>query len=195
MTDPKIVKDTLPLWLAVAITVVVSLPFGLWFGKANLPLWCAFVVWAEYFALGARPAAAKVILPSFSCAAVLTAVTLWLVPFFSFLPNLVTPGDLGMALALFIGVAFMVFSMRWSKVFQDGSLPFFNGISMVLAVTFTGSYPKPPVEAAGPFVAALFAILAAVLGVLLAMFNVWILFPREAETRSQLKGDQRKTAV
>jgi hypothetical protein len=37
-------RDRVPMWLAVAITVVVSLPFGLWLGDYNLPLWVAFIV-------------------------------------------------------------------------------------------------------------------------------------------------------
>ncbi len=181
MSGEKVVKDTLPLWLAVAITVVVSLPFGLWLGKYNLPLWCAFIVWAEYFTLGAKPAAIRVILPSFSYSVALTSVTLFAIPFLSGLPRLVTPGDVAVAAALFIGVCFMVYSMKWTKVFQDGSLPFFNGISMSLAVTFTGSFPKPGIESFAPFVAGIWAIASAVLGVVLAVFNVWILFPREVE--------------
>ena len=47
-------KDRIPLWLAVAITVVVSLPFGIWLSRWNLPIWVSFIVWAEYFALGAK---------------------------------------------------------------------------------------------------------------------------------------------
>ena len=40
------IKETIPLWLAVAITVVVSLPFGLWLdnigGNLNRRrVWCA----------------------------------------------------------------------------------------------------------------------------------------------------------
>ena len=59
-------KNTIPLWLAVAITVVVSLPFGIWLGKLNLPLWAAFIVWAEYFALGAKPSALKIMVPAYT---------------------------------------------------------------------------------------------------------------------------------
>ena len=55
----------LPLWIAVPITVLVSLPFGLWLGAWSLPLWLAFIVWAEYFTLGARPAALKIMIPAF----------------------------------------------------------------------------------------------------------------------------------
>ncbi len=34
-----VMRDRVPMWLAVAITVAVSLPFGLWLGDYALPLW------------------------------------------------------------------------------------------------------------------------------------------------------------
>ena len=43
-------KETIPFWLAVSITVMFILPLGLYFGQYSLPLWVAFIVWAEYFA-------------------------------------------------------------------------------------------------------------------------------------------------
>jgi len=58
-------RDRVPMWLAVAITVALSLPFGLWLGDYALPLWAAFIVWAEYFVLGARPEALRLIIPAF----------------------------------------------------------------------------------------------------------------------------------
>jgi hypothetical protein len=172
-------KETIPLWLAVGITVVVSIPFTLWLGTYNMAVWVSFIVWAEYFALGAKPAVIRTILPSFAYSAVLTGLSLAAIPLLGFLPSLVTPGDLAVAVALFVGVCFMVFSMRWAKVFQDGSLPFFNGISMVLAVYFTNSYPQLGVPAGvAPLFAAVWAILLAVLGVVLGVFNVWLTFPK-----------------
>ncbi len=57
-----VVVNRIPLWLAVAVTVVLSLPFGLWLGRFNFTLWCSFVVWAEYLALGMLTVAAQ--LPS-----------------------------------------------------------------------------------------------------------------------------------
>lgn len=172
-------KNTLPLWLAVAITVVVSVPFTLWLGTYNFAVWCSFIVWAEYFALGAKPAALKLILPNFAYSAILTGLTLAAIPLLGFLPSLVVPGDLAVAVALFVGVAFMVYSMKWWKGFQDGSLPFFNGISMVLAIYFTSSYPAIVQGAATPLWAAFWTILMGVFGAVLGVFNVWILFPRK----------------
>lgn len=172
-------KNTLPLWLAVAITVVVSLPFTLWLGPYNFATWVSFIVWAEYFALGAKPAALKLILPNFAYSAVLTGLTLAAIPLLGFLPSLVVPGDLAVAVALFVGVAFMVYSMNWWQGFQDGSLPFFNGISMVLAVYFTSAYPPIVTGGAAPLWAAVWAILMGFFGAALGVFNVWILFPRK----------------
>ncbi|MCC6498589.1 MAG: DUF1097 family protein [Propionibacteriaceae bacterium] len=172
-------KNTLPLWLAVAITVLVSLPFTLWLGEYNFASWVSFIVWAEYFALGAKPAGLKLILPNFAYSAILTGLTLAAIPLLGFLPSLVVPGDLAVAVALFVGVAFMVYSMNWWKGFQDGSLPFFNGISMVLAVYFTGAYPPIVTGGAAPLWAAVWAILMGLFGAALGVFNVWILFPRK----------------
>lgn len=174
-------KETIPLWLAVAITVVVSVPFSLWLGAFNFAVWCSFIVWAEYFALGAKPAALKTIIPAFSYSAILTGLTLAAIPLLGFLPSLVTPGDLAVMVALFVGVAFMVYSMRWAKVFETGSLPFFNGISMVLAIYFTSSYPQVVSGAFAPLWAAVWAILMAIFGGLLGVFNVWLTFPKKVD--------------
>ena len=181
MPEQKVFKETIPLWLAVAITVLVSMPFGLWLGKFNFTLWCAFIVWAEYFALGAKPAGLKLIIPSFAYAAALTAITLFLVQFFSFLPSLVTPGDLAVSLLLFVGVGFMVYSMRWSKTFQDGSLPFFNGISMALAMYFSNSYPQIVSGTFAPLWSGVWVILMGCFGALLGVFNVWLTLPKEVK--------------
>lgn len=172
-------KNTLPLWLAVAITVVVSVPFTLWLGKYNFAVWVSFIVWAEYFTLGAKPAALKIIVPNFAYSAILTGLTLAAIPLLGFLPSLVVPGDLAVAVALFVGVSFMVYSMNWWKGFQAGTLPFFNGISMVLAVYFTSSYPAIVQGPLTPLWAAGWAILMGLFGAALAVFNVWILFPRK----------------
>jgi hypothetical protein len=131
-------KETIPLWLAVAITVVVSLPFGLYLDTYNLPLWVAFIVWAEYFALGAKPEALRVILPSYALAAVLTGIAMVAVAVLA--PSL--PKNGALVLCLFIGVGAMVYIMRYSKTLQAGSLPYVNGISMLLGVYFTGAYRR-----------------------------------------------------
>ncbi|MCB2175393.1 MAG: DUF1097 domain-containing protein [Actinomycetales bacterium] len=171
-------KETIPLWIAITITVLLSVPFTLWLGSWNMAVWVSFIVWAEYFALGAKPSAAKTILPAFAYSAILTGLTLALISYLDFLPDIRTPGDLAVMVALVIGVGFMVYSMRWAKVFQEGSLPFFNGISMVLAVYFTGSYPSIVEGAAAAVWAGVWVVVLGAFGVLLALFNLWITFPR-----------------
>lgn len=175
-------KETVPLWLAVAITVVVSLPFGLYLGEYNLPLWAAFIVWAEYFALGAKPQALRIILPAYATSAILTGVTMSAVAITA--PNL--PENAALAIGLFVGVGAMVYIMRFSKTLEAGSLPYFNGISMLLAVYLTGAYPTTAFTTEPglmPLVAAGWAILAGLLGAALGWFNVAITFPRPVTPR------------
>ncbi len=180
MSDEKSVRTLIPLWLAVAITVFLAMPFGLWLGKYNFTLWVCFIVWAEYFALGAKPAALKLILPSYSIAAILTSGILLLMPWFSFLPSIKTPGDLSSALVLAGGVGFLVFAMKWSTTVQNGALPYFNGMTMTLAVFFSGSYPKLAATSLAPLEAGVWAVLMGMFGALLGVFNVWLTFPRES---------------
>ena len=135
--DAVQMKETIPLWIAITITVLVSVPFTLWLGSWNMPVRVSFIVWAEYFALGAKPSAVKTILPAFAYAAVLTGLTLALIPDLDFLPTIRTTGDLAVDGRARDRCRLHGLSMRWAKVFQEGSPPFFNGISMVLAVYFT----------------------------------------------------------
>jgi hypothetical protein len=169
---PSITATRVPLWLASALTVVFSLPFGLWLGKFNFTLWCSFIVWAQYFALGATRKAVPVILLNFAYTAILTGATLTLVPYLDFIPDLLTPGDIATAIAFFLAVAFMVYSMNWSPLFQEGSLPFFNGISMALAVYYSGQFPHLGPDALQPIVAAGWASAMGVFGIVLGMLTV-----------------------
>jgi len=127
-----------------------SVPFSLWLGKWNFAVWVSFIVWAEYFTLGAKPSAIKTILPCFAYSALLTGLILAAIPYLDFLPSLRTHGDLAIMLALFVGMSAVVYSMKWFTVLQEGSLPFFNGISMALAVYFSGSFPQVVTGGAAP---------------------------------------------
>lgn len=180
MSDEKPVTPLIPLWLAVAITVFTAMPFGLWLGKYNFTLWVSFIVWAEYFALGAKPAVLKLIVPSYCAAAILTAGIVFLFPILSFLPSIRTPGDLSTSLVLAAGVGVLVFAMRWSTTLQNGALPYFNGMTMTLAVFFSGSYPKIASSALAPLEAGVWAVLMGMFGALLGVVNVWLTFPRES---------------
>lgn len=121
MIASKPTPTHISLWAAVGITVLLAMPFGLWFGKYNFTLWVAFIVWAEYFAPGGKPSAWRIILPSFSVGAILTSGILLLMPAFSLLPSTRTPNDFSSAVVLAGGVAFFVFVMRWSVTLQKGS--------------------------------------------------------------------------
>jgi hypothetical protein len=174
MSEQK-VRETIPLWLAVAITVVLSIPFGVYLGKYNFPLWAAFIVWAEYFALGAKPSALALIYPAFSYGAIVTGASMFVTVL---LAKAMDP-NLALAISLFIFVAFIVYSMRWWKTLQVGSLPLFNGISMLLAIYFTGSYPAAGNALADPWIATAWTIVAGIFGGILGWFNVTITFPRK----------------
>jgi len=178
-------KNTIPLWLAVAITVVVSLPFGIWLNRWNLPIWVSFIVWAEYFALGAKASALIKIVPAYlsgvGVAAAIMTLYLWFTKEFS--TYWVKPNDLALGLAAFVGFCIAIFAMNYIPFWRDNTLPFFNGVSMGLAVFFTGAFvhPFPAVVSlyATPWMAAAGAAIAGLLGAFLGWFNVTIMFPRK----------------
>ena len=181
-------KDTIPLWLAVAITVCVALPFGIWVSQinkdlVNIPIWASFIVWAEYFALGAKPSALKTIIPAYILGVIAAAIimTAYAVLGSTLKDKLITPTDLSLFVTCFIGFCVFIYAMKFFPVTQTGSLPYFNGISMMLAVYFTGAFPTNLFTTDAnffPLVAGVWAILAGLLGAFLGWFNVTILFPR-----------------
>ncbi|MGZ6268827.1 MAG: DUF1097 domain-containing protein [Candidatus Limnocylindrales bacterium] len=193
-------KNTVPLWLAVAITVVVSLPFGIWLDKINLPLWAAFIVWAEYFALGAKPSALKIMVPAFilgvAGGAVICEFYQVLVKIlgdgkvFDFGLQTLTNNNLALYISFFVGFCVLIYAMKWMPVTLTGTLPFFNGVSVFLGVYFTGTFMTwfkdfSPSADMLPYAiviyAAISAILGGLLGAALGWFNVVILFPRQVE--------------
>lgn len=177
--------DRIPLWLASSITVVVSLPFGLWLGDYNLPLWVAFIVWAEYFQLGAKPAVLRTIIPAYLIGVVgATSITTANALLERAIPDatIVSRGDVAAFVSFFAGFCILIYAMRWMGPTRTGTLPFFNGISMTLGVLFTGAFETavgPEVDAALlPVVAGVGAALAGLLGAALGWFNVAIMFTR-----------------
>ena len=138
-------RDRVPMWLAVAVTVAVSLPFGLWLGDYDLPLWAAFIVWAEYFVLGARPDALRLIIPAFfvgvlGALGITTANALLervLVD-----TRLVAQGDVAAFLAFFVGFCIFLYVIRWVPLplSTTATLPFFNGVSLMLGIYFTDAF-------------------------------------------------------
>lgn len=184
------IRDRVPIWLAIAITVVVSLPFGLWLGDYNLPLWVSFIVWAEYFVLGARPAALKVMIPAFligvAGAAGITTFTTVLEEVLGS-AGLVADGDAASFIGMFVGFCVFLYLLRYvpMDLFGSASLPHFNGVSMMLGVFFTGAWLSAAPEGMSPLfepaLAAVGAALAGLLGCFLGWFNVTILFRVPAE--------------
>jgi len=181
-------KNLIPLWLAVAITVCVSLPFGIWLNNWNLPIWVSFIVWAEYFALGAKPSVLVNIVPAYlsgvAVAAAIMTLYVWCTHLFS--TFWVKPNDLALGLAAFVGFCVFIYAMKYIPFWANNTLPFFNGISMGLAVYFTGAFVHPfPATAsvyALPWIAAVGAGLAGLLGAFLGWFNVTIMFTHPVHT-------------
>lgn len=182
--------DRVPMWLAVGITVAVSLPFGLWLGDFNLPLWVSFIVWAEYFQLGAKPAAILVIAPAFLIGvgvALLITTANVILESLTDDAAIVAAGDVAAFVAFFFGFCILLYLVRFIPLPLDttASLPFFNGISMMLGVFFTGAFLAAAPDADGtvlePAVAAVGTALAMALGCFLGWFNVTILFRRSAD--------------
>jgi len=153
-----------------------------------VPLWVAFIVWAEYFNLGAKPAALKTMVPGYVCGVVGATVALvvsLLVDKLLSNPTLVKPGDLGWFIGLFVGLIPVIYAMRYLRFTEGpGGLPFFNGISMGLATFFVGGYTTfggwampARVSVLLPVITSIPAVLAGLLGALLGWFNVVIMTP------------------
>jgi hypothetical protein len=171
-------KETIPFWLAVSITVMCILPLGLYFGQYSLPLWVAFIVWAEYFALGGTPSNIKTIIPAYTGGVVWGVLMILLYTWFA--PHMTGASVYPMYIALFIGVSAMVYVMKYFKVFQTGSLPYFNGLSMLLAVYFVGAHPAFTTNAyVLVLLAGAYALAGGYLGWIIGWFNVTITFPRK----------------
>jgi uncharacterized membrane protein YeaQ/YmgE (transglycosylase-associated protein family) len=169
----------------VAITVCVSLPFGIWLGNYNLPIWASFIVWAEYFAMGANPAVLKTMVPAYILGVIGATILMTVYALLSTAlgtAKIYTPNDLALYIACFVGFSVLIYAMKWFPVTQTGTLPFFNGISMLLGIYFTGAFVKPFGPTLDPNLlptaAGVGAILAGLLGAALGWFNVTILFPR-----------------
>jgi hypothetical protein len=170
-------KETIPFWLAVSITVMVILPLGLYFGQYSLPLWVAFIVWAEYFALGATASNIKTIVPAYTGGVFWGVLMILLYTWIA--PHMTGASVYPMYIALFVGVSVMVYVMKYFKLFQTGSLMYFNGLSMLLAVYFTGDHPDFTTNAyVLVLLSGAYALAGGYLGWFIGWFNVTITFPR-----------------
>jgi hypothetical protein len=182
LTEVKTV-ERLPLFLAVALTVVISLPFGLYLGNFNLALWASFIAWAEYFALGAKPDALKLIWPLFPAGALTMAI------FATFTNYSVINLGWGLipsvALWIFVWVGIAVFIMRYHPNFWKGSLAYFNGLSLYLAFYFSGLKPgagagpltgNPFID---PWILWIWVSIAGIFGAFLGWLNIQLTFPKK----------------
>ncbi|MDR1799985.1 MAG: hypothetical protein LBR19_08945 [Bifidobacteriaceae bacterium] len=142
-------NERMPMWLAIAITVVCSIPFGAWLDKFSLPLFVSFTVWGLYFLFGANiQGAVKVIIPCFIAggfgALLVQMFAMALVKAFgsdfvsSFFNSKLDKADWGIVIAYFIGFCVVVGSMAFVPLFQKGTLPFYTGIALSLGVIFFG---------------------------------------------------------
>ena len=183
-TAAKKIVQRIPLPWAVSLTVVFALPFGLFLGNFNFPLWVAFIVWAEYFVFGATPSSWKLVFPSIPAGAISAA--LWMAT------NAVLSGfmggQLGGFLALAIGnliwVTALLYAIQRVPTLSKGTLAVFNGLTLFLAVYFTGSVPEVG-PMANPYwvivLAFIWTTLVAYFGWFLGWLNIAITFPKEVE--------------
>lgn len=155
---------SLPFWLVVALLVVASVPLGMNLGRYNIPVWAAFVVWAEYFVLGAKVRSIGIMLPSLAYGISITAAAVTL----SLVLGSYIPETAALALGLFLSVSFSIYSIRWSSTLREGSLPMFNGVSLLLAVYFSASFPATGIPVVDPWSAAAWTMLTSIIGAMLS---------------------------
>jgi len=185
-------KQRMPMWLAVAITVVLVLPAGLWMKEFSLPLWIVFCVWAEYFAFGGTLKGARALVPAFlsgaAVALVVHSFAVYLIGVFGDL-QLVVPGDVAILVAYFIGFCVFVWMMDFVPALQGAnSLAYFQGIALTLGAIFTGQGAAWVGHSANSYVlligAAIVAVVACFVGVLIGWINLALLGAKEAEVEA-----------
>jgi hypothetical protein len=163
----KIVQQV-PLPVAVALTVAIALPFGLFLNQFSLPLWVCFIVWAEYFMLGAKPDTWKIVFPSIAAGGLTGA--LWMAT-----STVITSATgahiiVGLLIGNFIWVTALLYVMPRSTTLTTGTLAVFNGLALFLAVYFTGSVP-----AIGPMDNPYWVIVLAFFWMAIAAYVGWFL--------------------
>jgi hypothetical protein len=183
-------KPRVPFWLAVAISVVVTFPAALYFGRFAMPLWAVFVVWAEYFVLGAKPEALRVMWPNFIYGSLGVTVGTLL---YAWIQSWGLIGDpkantlFALVIAYFVLFCVLLKTMEFGWSFASTGLPLFNGVALTLGVFFTGTY-WPLFETTNLYAIALLssltAIAAGIMGGVVGWFNMVITFPRKATSKA-----------
>jgi hypothetical protein len=90
----------------------------------------------------------------------------------------------GLAIGALIWVTALVYIMGTSKSLSEGSLAVFNGMTLFLAVYFTGSIPKITLaeSAYGAiWVAFVWTVLVAWFGWFLGWLTIFLTFPKKVE--------------
>lgn len=185
-------KERMPLWLAVAITVVIVMPLGLWLDKFSLPLWIVFCVWAEYFAFGGSLKGAKTLLPAFFAgivaAGLVQSLATALIGWFGN-AHLVTAGDLAILVAYFIGFCVVVWAMKFFQTVQNGTLAYFQGIALTLGAIFTAQGAAYVGHSTNSYVilvgAMIITLASAFVGCLIGWINIWLNGVKEVSTTQE----------
>jgi len=181
-------KPRVPFWLAVAFSVVVTFPAAIYFGRFAMPLWAVFVVWAEYFVLGAKPEALKVMWPNFIYGSlgvsVGTLLYIW-IQSWGLIADPEANTLFSLTVAYFILFCVLLKTMEFGWSFASTGLPLFNGVALTLGIFFTGTYWHL-FETSSLYVIALLssltAIAAGIMGGIVGWINVIITFPRKVSS-------------
>ncbi len=180
-TATKKLVQGIPLPWAVTLTVIIALPFGLYLGAYNFTLWVCFIVWAEYFALGANVGTWKLVAPSIPAGAATGA--LWMAT--ATLITTLTGMDLivGLIIGTVIWVTALLYLIPKVPALTQGTLAVFNGLALFLGVYFTGSIPQIGVE--NPYgviiLAFVWVVLMAYFGWFLGWLNIKLTFTQEVD--------------
>ena len=163
-------KTRIPIEVVVGvlggISCLVTLP------SIGLPVWALFIGWAWYFALGATTAAFKKIIPAVFSGALLAALCIWMIGWFT---KLGFAGMPNMMICVTITVFLLMCTLRIP--FFSSSLPAFNAYSSVFALFAIGSYPDLVI---GPILScALWALIGNLLGPVFGYLSIKLTFPHE----------------
>ena len=121
-------KETIPFWLAVFHhRYVHPAPGPVLRPVQPAPLGGVHRV-GGVLRLGGTPSNIKTIIPAYTGGVAWGVLMILLYTWIA--PHMTGASVYPMYIALFIGVSAMVYVMKYFKVFQTGSLPYFNGLSM-----------------------------------------------------------------
>jgi hypothetical protein len=184
--DLACTSKRIPLPWATVMVVILCLPLTFYLGEWNFPLWVSFIVWAQYFALGASATTWKIIIPSLPFGGTFAAAWCTSAVAFSdfFIAHFGPVHGLYAAYAIssVVWAALLVYGLSWSNAFTAGTLAVFNGFTLQFATYFTHSVPKVgPIE--NPYYliwwSFLWSVLMGYFGWFLGWLNVVLTLPRK----------------